>query len=406
MYSHVLANDGQYPFQVFFDAAGYIRKHDLKDRYPTAGLFAQGQDWLDFRKNVQQDMMRPISALYYIQDLNDVVDSVETKIDCCCDTNGNLDDIMVLSKQFALEAIAVMFLGKRLHVLEGNPLGDKLIDANYRFVKAVQGTNFLPPAIAKWIPAYKDLVLASRDIADITDECIREFENNSNDSPALENTVLGKLISKSGFRVASTMAQDALLAGSDTTGHAGTFLLHNIANNPEVQETLYKEIQDVLGEQRLTKESLSQMKYLKACVQESLRFSPLIYALPRRTNVPIVVEGYRIPAGYNIAYNMFYTVRLTDTYFSQPDKFMPERWLRCPGSAKVDPYANLPFGHGPRSCIGQRFARLELQILLCRLVQRYQMSYSGRPVQMIFKGLGEPDQKINLQFKKRAHNIQ
>ena len=134
LYSQVLANDGQYPVQVLFDTIRYTRKHDLNERFRIAGFLAHGQEWLEFRKAVQQDMMRPKVALQYIQELYDVIDSVENKIGGISKADGKLEDILALTKEFTLESIAVIFYGKRMHVLDvDSQLSQGLIDANFRF---------------------------------------------------------------------------------------------------------------------------------------------------------------------------------------------------------------------------------------------------------------------------------
>merc|ERR1719500_1778931 len=174
------------------------------------------------------------------------------------------------------------------------------------------------------------------------------------------------------------MALDALGAGIDTTGISATFLLYHLATNPEKQEKLYQEICDTVGKDgSVSARSLSKMKYLKACLKESQRMMPVTAGSARQTQVEMNLGGYEVPVGTKvIRWGML--ASNCSSNFETPETFLPERWIResCQ-YRKTSPYAFLPFGHGPRSCVGQRFAKLELYLMLAKVVQRFQMEYRG-----------------------------
>lgn len=115
----------------------------------------------------------------------------------------------------------------------------------------------------------------------------------------------------------------------------------------------------------------------------------------------MVLGGYEIPSGTHVIRHGL-LVSTSKKFFKQADQFLPERWIRgCPEYQKVDPFANLPFGHGPRACIGQRFARLELQLLAWRIVSRYRLEYSGPAVAVNYTGIGAADRDVNIKFIPR-----
>ena len=94
-----------------------------------------------------------------------------------------------------------------------------------------------------------------------------------------EQSILAKLARRKGkdSQLIRTMAQDALLAGIDTTGTSATFLLYHLACNPDKQEILYKEVADVIGgdnNEKITESKLNKMRYLKATLHESQRMKP------------------------------------------------------------------------------------------------------------------------------------
>ena len=98
------------------------------------------------------------------------------------------------------------------------------------------------------------------------------------------------------------MSQDAIMAGVNTTGTTAAFFLLDLAQNPEKQEVLYKEILDVIGNGNITETSVKKMKYLKACLHESQRVNPATFGLSRTTQTDMVLEGYQIPQGKIVRY--------------------------------------------------------------------------------------------------------
>ena len=177
-------------------------------------------------------------------------------------------------------------------------------------------------------------------------------------------SVLEKLITKCGkdSQIPVVMAMDAMMAGIDTTGNTSTFLLYHLASNPDKQEILFQEINEKLGDRRLTPKLLGELKYLRATQQENQRMFPVAGGLGRLTQQDIVCSGFKIPKGTRV---IFAFPEVHRNHFEDAEKFMPERFLRgCPSQHSAHPYAYIPFGHGPRMCIGRRFAELEMQILM------------------------------------------
>ena len=200
----------------------------------------------------------------------------------------------------------------------------------------------------------------------------------------------------------SQMEMDAITAGIDTTGNKAAFLLYDLATHPEVQEQLHKEIQEVIGKnEKVTESALKRMRFLKACVHESQRMKPAVAGLNRETTQDMVLGSYQIPAGTVVTYwNML--AMNNEKNFPEPERFKPERWLRgCPGQHTAHPFAAIPFSFGPRMCIGRRFAELEVQVLVVKLLQRFKLEYHHEPVGLITPFVVKPDRKIKMKFSSR-----
>ena len=88
--------------------------------------------------------------------------------------------------------------------------------------------------------------------------------------------------------------------------------------------------------------------------------------------------------------------------FSDPDKFIPERWLRgCPEQHSAHPYSSIVFSHGPRMCIGRRFAELEVYILAIKTLQKYRLEYHHESVGVKTEFVNKPDKTVKLRFIPR-----
>ena len=88
--------------------------------------------------------------------------------------------------------------------------------------------------------------------------------------------------------------------------------------------------------------------------------------------------------------------------FEKPELFNPERWIRgCPGQHTAHPFAAIPFGHGPRSCIGRRFAELEVFIIVIKVLQQFRLEYHYEPVGGATEFVVRPDRKIKMRFIPR-----
>ena len=88
--------------------------------------------------------------------------------------------------------------------------------------------------------------------------------------------------------------------------------------------------------------------------------------------------------------------------FPEPERYLPERWLRGnPLQHQAHPFASIIFSHGPRSCIGRRFAELECYILAIKLLQKYKLEYHHQPIGCVTEFVNKPDNKIKLRLIPR-----
>ncbi|XP_073228382.1 1,25-dihydroxyvitamin D(3) 24-hydroxylase, mitochondrial-like [Porites lutea] len=197
----------------------------------------------------------------------------------------------------------------------------------------------------------------------------------------------------------NALAIDVVFAGVDTTSSATLWWLYNLARFPEVQENLYQEIQSVLGkDDDVLPSHLAKLRYLKACLKESMRLNPTFPVMSRILEEDVVLSGYNVPANTLVVLEFYATTR-SDKYFKDPLDFKPERWLR--ESKEVHPFSHLQFGFGPRMRVVSRVAELEMYVFVCKLLQRFRLAYHHEPLDLRHKLLTVPDQPVKIKFVDR-----
>ncbi|KAH1129327.1 hypothetical protein J1N35_000705 [Gossypium stocksii] len=198
-----------------------------------------------------------------------------------------------------------------------------------------------------------------------------------------------------------------LIAGHETTAAVLTWAVFLLAQNPSKIRKAQAEVDSVLGQERPTFESIKKLEYIRLIVVESLRLYPQPPLLIRRALEEVVLpggykgdkDGYTIPAGTDIFISV-YNLHRSPYFWDQPHDFVPERfqlqkesegiegWAgfdpsRSPGALYpneiISDFAFLPFGGGPRKCVGDQFALMESTVALAMLLQKFDVELRGSP---------------------------
>lgn len=181
-----------------------------------------------------------------------------------------------------------------------------------------------------------------------------------------------------------------LAAGHETTASALTWGMYLMCKHPDIQERLCQEIRAYLpsissSTSTITAADFDKVPYLHAVCNEILRFIPSVPISPRDAVVDTTILGRRIPKGTRLFMSPWATNTDTKVWGSTAHIFDPERWMgegmANHGGAKNN-FANLTFLHGPRSCIGQVFAKAELEVLMAVWVGRFKVRWedADRPL--------------------------
>ncbi len=171
-----------------------------------------------------------------------------------------------------------------------------------------------------------------------------------------------------------------LMAGHETSGIASTWGWHWLSRTPAAEARLHAELDAVLAGRAPTPEDLPRLEHARRTFDEVLRLSPPIYAFDRRVVEDDVIGGYLVPKGSAVLISSYVTQR-HPRYWTNPLAFEPNRFLEAE-SASRPAYAYLPFGGGPRRCVGLRFALMSGPLLMATLARRFRLRLKpGHPVE-------------------------
>ncbi|XP_044515873.1 cytochrome P450 3A4-like [Gracilinanus agilis] len=161
-----------------------------------------------------------------------------------------------------------------------------------------------------------------------------------------------------------------IFAGYETTSSVLSFLFYHLATNPEIQEKLQKEIDAVLpNKEAVTYDALVQMEYLDMVINENLRLYPIAGRIERVAKKTVEINGLTIPKG-TVVMAPPYVLHRDPEYWPEPEEFRPERFSK-ENKESINPYVYLPFGAGPRNCIGMRFALMSMKVAVSRVLQEF-----------------------------------
>lgn len=171
-------------------------------------------------------------------------------------------------------------------------------------------------------------------------------------------------------------AMTLFIAGHETTALTLTWAFVLLAQHPEAEAKLYAEVDTALNGRLPTLADLPNLAYTEMVVKEVLRLYPPAWLLLRQAVVELPLGPYRIPKGHQIWISP-YTMHRHPRFYDEPETFQPERFRPDETGqdlgARLPKLAYMPFGGGPRICIGNMFALMEARLLLATIAQRYRL---------------------------------
>jgi cytochrome P450 len=165
------------------------------------------------------------------------------------------------------------------------------------------------------------------------------------------------------------------LAGHETTAKALTWTLYLLARSPEWTAALEEEIERVTGGAAIRSEHVAGLVKVQQVIKESMRLYPPVPMMSRQAIADATIDGHAIRAGTSILLPI-YAIHRHAKRWDRPDEFDPTRFSPEKETA-IPRYQYLPFGAGPRVCIGMPFAMMEAAVILATFLQRARFALAG-----------------------------
>ncbi|XP_050079175.1 cytochrome P450 CYP12A2-like [Anopheles maculipalpis] len=412
----VFRTEGQWPIRRGFDSFAYYRQKIRPDVFSeTGGLVSEhGEKWQQVRTIVNPVMMQPKTIKLYIDQVDEIAREFMTLVAEMRDSKNELPaDFDQWLNRWALETMGVLALDTRFGVLKSDQSQEaRQIIGLVRDIFEL--TYHLDVEMSVWkyfsTPSYRKLMRVFDDLTNLIMAKIDEAKERLEKQPSnsANQSVLEKLL-KINKHVAAIMSLDMLMAGIDTTSSGSIGILYCLAKNPEKQAKLREELRTILPKKDspLTAENMHNMPYLRACIKEGLRLYQPVAGNMRAAGRDIVLQGYRVPKGTDIAMGTAVLQR-SEKYFRRAAEYLPERWLSerpadVPNAKDSNPFIFLPFGFGARSCIGKRLAMMEMEIITARLVRQFDIRWNHDNLRFKSALINIPSNPLQFEMREVDH---
>jgi len=190
-----------------------------------------------------------------------------------------------------------------------------------------------------------------------------------------------------------------LIAGHDTSTALLAWSLYLLGRNPAALTMAQTEVDDIIGDQLPDVHNLGSLHYLDQVIKESLRLYPPIHVGNRMVERPLEACGYAIPANTRVMYSIYLSHR-DATLWPEVNCFKPERFDRAQRPAQP-PFTYVPFGGGPRNCIGAAFAQIEAKVVLARILQSFDLTLASQNVRPHMGATLEPRPGVTMHVARR-----
>ena len=249
------------------------------------------------------------------------------------------------------------------------------------------GESFWSLGLERRLPTARNR-RARRALADLNAVVYRIISARRASDPSSNGDLLSMLLSARDEETSATMndkqvrdeVMTMLLAGHETTSLALSWAWYLLSTHPEVRTRLAREVRDVLGDRPPSFDDLERLTFTRMVFDETVRLYPPAWGFSRQALGEDRLSGYRIDKGH-LVFMIPFVLHRRPSLWPNPEGFDPERFSP-ERSARRHRFAYIPFGAGPRQCIGNQFAVMEATIIMAMISQRYSLDLvAGHPVE-------------------------
>jgi cytochrome P450 len=296
---------------------------------------------------------------------------------------GSTFDMAAEMNELALEIIAKL-------VFDVDVSGDavRLRDAVHVFRNDMQREVSLPVVLPDWLPLPSKI--RQRRAVRIVDDLIWQQIRERRTAGVEKNDILAQMLAAAAAVHPGSPISDAeirdeaatlFVAGHDTTSAALAWFWYLLSRYPEAERRVLAEVDSVLGDRPATSEDVPRLRYLEMVIRESMRLYPVAgFLFGREAIEDVELAGCTLRRG-SWVFIAPYIVHRDERLFPDPEVFDPERF--APGRIdEIPPYAFIPFGGGPRICIGNSLAMTQIALLTATVLQRFRVALDQEQPEM------------------------
>jgi cytochrome P450 len=277
-----------------------------------------------------------------------------------------IEEMSIITQNVILESVFDVDIDRDEAERLGAALAKVFRELNLRMFLAFLPEKFPLPGEERFRQGMAEL---DAGIAELT----RRWETSPHKRLSMLSLMTEATDPETGEKLSPKQVRDELLtmwvAGNETTAIAMTWIWYLLDHHPEIDARVRAEVQEVLGQRTPTFADLERLTFCKRVFHEAIRLYPPSWFLPRQAQEDDVVGGFRIPKGATVVVSQYITHH-TPSVWENPEAFDPDRFTPA-RSAGRHPYAFVPFGGGPRRCIGEHFGTMEAQLLMAMALQRF-----------------------------------
>lgn len=351
------------------------RAYAKADAYKEAAHFlgkgilnSEGDFWA-----AQRGMIQPA---FTKSRLHSFVQSMSETSDAALESLGQGTDVSALSMHIALENICKFLFGEDFAANE-RVIREAVHFGNDFISRRIQAPLKLPI----YLPAFKNLRFFYYRFQ-LDQILYKIIDDRLKAEPKPQKDLLGMLLVAEAEHTQNKIRKEQvrdeiltlLIAGHETTGFTLAMALWLIAKNSHVQDRLRAELRENLPGGKITPDALEKCSYLEAVVNETLRLYPAAWIIGRHIRADEVFEGRLLKKDSEIQ-TCIMELHRNAAYWSAPDEFKPERFMGESPEPMVK-QAYMPFGAGPRKCVGNVFALLEMQVAIAKILVSHKLTLS------------------------------
>lgn len=331
-------------------------------------LTSDGDFWLRQRRLAQPAFHRrrlASLARYMIEETEDLVKEWEER-----EAHHDSFDMLVEMMELTMKIVARSLFSANVSS-EIDTISHNLERLNKFAMRRIQAPLRMP----MWVPNLRNLVFrqTTQELDEVLYRIIEDRRKNENPPDDLLSMLMEAMDEDTGEGMTNKQLRDECMtifvAGHETTAVSMTWLWYLLSQHPEVMEKLKVELKEVLDGRTPQLEDLPNLRYTRMVIDETLRMYPPGWVIGRRAIEDDVIGGYHVPKETNVLLFTHYIHRRPDLW-DRPNDFWPERW-ETEKVKSLHKMAYIPFGGGPRLCIGNNFALMEMTFIVAILAQRF-----------------------------------